>query len=231
MLFCNIKIIILNSVHSIDPISVFLWMSFELNIQAKPALLNLFLHLFFRPPPSNHLIYKHHFSWAYQNQIPSYIVIIFSLRNTYYTSKIACHLPYIRPYDFKEHNGDLVKKRLRASAKLFNITTVCIAGTLNLKKYRYFGHQSPKKQNRKSVSMKTESVWETEMEKANIFIVFSPVSLLLNCILLKKEFIAVCDLTGFVILTPNLKGKISEVQCKKVQHRPALAFWSCAHVP
>lgn len=45
----------------------------------------------------------------------------------------------------------------------------------------------------------------TEMEKANICIVFSPVSLLINCTLLKKEFIAVCDLTGFVILTANLK--------------------------
>lgn len=73
------------------------------------------------------------------------------------------------------------------------------------------------------------------MEKANIFIVFSPVSLLLNCTLLKNEFVAVCDLTAFVILTANLIGKISlrisEVQSNKVRHRPALAFWSCAHVP
>lgn len=50
------------------------------------------------------------------------------------------------------------------------------------------------------------------MEKANIFIVFGPVSLLLNCTLLKNEFIAVCDLTAFVILTANLKGKISASQ-------------------
>lgn len=44
-----------------------------------------------------------------------------------------------------------------------------------------------------------------KMEKANIFIVFRPGSLVINCTLLKKEFIIVCDLTGFVILTANLK--------------------------
>lgn len=97
------------------------------------------------------------------------------------------------PYEHAEPNGNLVIQ----SAKLLSITIVFIAGTLNLKKLGIFvitdEKEEQKKRNKMCSRKRDEGGRETEMEKANIFIVFSPVSLLINCTLLKKEFIAVCN--------------------------------------
>lgn len=69
------------------------------------------------------------------------------------------------PHEHAEPNGNLVIQ----SAKLLNITIVCIAGTLNLKKIGIFVITDEKGE------QINEGGKETEMEKANIFIVFSPV--------------------------------------------------------